>query len=1592
MADPIPPQDPFLWDTDRLCKELCFDGAAWTNDPSALEAVLREHFMDGETFLTYELLFSRKALTDCLGITAARHQMKLVRKLMILQNSSPAFSAEKESMEAGEAPVSPPPAEKRAVRERSPACTEPDNPAATIHVPPASQPPLTDLTEEPPSKRRRVVPMFVRELPPGAVAPRMPGFEEPPEESLQKTRVPSAQSSTEDLPTAYLGSKAFHESRIVALDGELESDSGSDTFQSISRSSRPRGKTRAIYSMVKKYLVKSSKKAFRLQTGQGVGADSEEGDAIIDVDHDDLPSLDEDTLREIADEKADNYQSKSEYLDSEAVENVINEQIAKIRAQWEEKKLPKLEKKAHRLWCHAQRHGLLRSNVFESHRQAEQYRNRLAVLVRDFLSLPWKTDKELRVQTQSVEQTVTDKLYHEWRSNLFSSRTAPPKVNSSSARQQPKRPTAKPFIHSDEILSSSEDEFIVADEQPEPARADSTRVHIAGPPATNGEHDAATDENEQRASSPEHTHHISPLVSFTDPTQETDIEMEGTAEGRDHGIVYETFEPFTQEALRAIAKVPPKVWSKQKDRFRLILSTLWKFTFERRERIFELLAETNPQAVWGNVMSKAYQLHENSTTGDFTPDALLDLIMLHLSFTRCRSYKRISKLEAKDMDRLEDSASSFPSFCGFLMSVREAFPQKNQIARSDAFDAELIESDDALDITIKSTSAKKSKKKEIILDKDAVALRERQSKLLEEQEERRAALRQNWLKVSAGAAESGNSARLIINESKKQDDGFIYVNNEIGTRIKDHQINGVRFLWNHIVRETAERQGCLLAHTMGLGKTMQTITFLVALRESAMSTDPAVLDQIPHDLREWKVLVICPSGLVENWKDEFLMWAPKNLMGHLITITAAQSVAERMDNAKTWAKFGGVLITGYNMFKSQFRKDRDPAVTIDKILVEHATLVVADEAHVLKNPKSKIAQLTTQMKTNARIALTGSPLANNVEEYFSMIDWVAPNFLGPRQEFRDVYATPIHQGLYNDSANYEKRKAVKLLQALKVMAAPKVDRATIKSCLKNELPPKEEFVISVPPTDMQRELYDLYITSLGEGNTKVSQASIFGILNHLALICGHPSIYRKMVLDVKAKNASGTETADFPMETIPEVLRITKGDGLKRVSLSNKIELLNKILEQAKKMGDKVLVFSQSLCTLDYLRALFKEEGRLYESLDGSTDMAKRQKMVKDFNSGNKEVYLISTNAGGVGLNIHGANRVVIFDFKWNPVQDQQAIGRCYRIGQKKPVFVYRFVTAGTFEDDLQNKAVFKMQLASRVVDQKNPISWSKRIGNLIHPVKDVDPASERFGFKGKDVILDHLLDNDDGSGILSLMSSDAFEEEDETAALTAEERQEAASLVERHHLRSADPTEYNRLMQAERRATERAGSNIARTLPNERWSSGRPVLPDDPPPSKVMPIAGTNTYSSNSASPSHPSVLRSNGPSVFGSASCQDGKKKFEQRLAAALQPLASRFARSGLDPASKAAAVSAEIQAARDSGEKGHASDTLRWHLVTKLLGTNRKLVVALASGQVGGTFLGTADEDDLHRRLLMLEAVEEDMMISDIQAGGRAKDPEV
>ena len=718
-------------------------------------------------------------------------------------------------------------------------------------------------------------------------------------------------------------------------------------------------------------------------------------------------------------------------------------------------------------------------------------------------------------------------------------------------------------------------------------------------------------------------------------------------------------------------------------------------------------------------------------------------------------------------------------------------------------------------------SSIKKRKRKVLQSQEALS-QQRSDQLRVQEEERRKALADMRL-ANMGISED-DPAGHIVGFGEPQ----VFLHEHIGKRVKPHQVNGIQFMWREIITDP-KQQGCLLAHTMGLGKTMQVISLLVTIALAAKSHNVRIRDQVPEHLRKTKTLILCPPSLIDNWHDELVMWRPDpEVLGKLYKIQS-QKLPKRLDDINQWAKDGGVLIISYELFRGSISNDgkklpEEPHAQVQRDLLDSPTIVVADEAHKMKNAGAKVTQAASRFKTTSRIALTGSPLANNLEEYHTMIDWIAPGYLGTMVQFRAKYSDPISWGLYEDSTSYDKRISLRKLITLGRDLEPKLNRADI-SAIEKEMPSKTEFFITLPLTNLQVKAYNIYAQALlkGNGTSNPGNTKLWQWLHVLGLLCNHPLPFvnkldeRRYALEQKSeprekqKMAATDESQGEALPTdvvlsdiglspdeIEQALepfrKLDEEDRLEDPVLSNRSLVVSQIVKESLEVGDKVLIFSHTIPTLNYLEKMLDNiECCNTCRIDGETKMSTRQEATKVFNKRESafNVFLISMKAGGLGLNLQGANRVIIYDFGFNPTWEDQAIGRAYRLGQKKSVYVYRFRAGGTFEDVTYNKAVFKTTLFSRVVDKKNYMSQAKKsLSSYLFDVKDVEQHSlEDSVGKDRDV-LDRIVRRT--KCIRNIELTETFQKED-LEKLSEEEVQLAVEEYEDQRMQRDDPAAYAR-------------------------------------------------------------------------------------------------------------------------------------------------------------------------------------------------------
>ncbi|EPS71964.1 hypothetical protein M569_02794, partial [Genlisea aurea] len=589
------------------------------------------------------------------------------------------------------------------------------------------------------------------------------------------------------------------------------------------------------------------------------------------------------------------------------------------------------------------------------------------------------------------------------------------------------------------------------------------------------------------------------------------------------------------------------------------------------------------------------------------------------------------------------------------------------------------------------------------------------------------------------------TAGYIINVVREEGEEAVRIPPSISTRLKPHQVRGIRFMWENIVQSVTKVRsgdkglGCILAHNMGLGKTFQVIAFLYTAMRGV-------------DLGLKTALIVTPVSVIHNWRREFMKWQPCELKPLRIYMLEDVTREQRVKLLRKWATKGGIFLIGYTSFRNlsfgKYVKDRDVAREMTSALQDGPDILVCDEAHMIKNTRADTTQALKLVKCQRRIALTGSPLQNNLMEYYCMVDFVREGFLGSSHEFRNRFQNPIENGQHTNSTAEDVKIMNQRSHILYEELKGFVQRMDM-NVIKKDLPPKTVFVISVKLSPLQRKLYKKFLDVHCFTKDKISgermiKRSFFAGYQALAQIWNHPGILqlRKESKDVSkcedvqnglADDSSSEENVEYNMITGEKIVnpqKKTNDDFLrenwwrdlltennyKDADQGGKMVLLLDILTSCANMGDKALVFSQSILTLDliefYLSKLPRprkkgkcwRKGKDWYRLDGRTESCERQKLVERFNEPSNtrvKCTLISTRAGSLGINFHAANRVIIVDGSWNPTYDLQAIYRAWRYGQTKPVFAYRLLAHATMEEKIYKRQVTKEGLAARVVDRQ---------------------------------------------------------------------------------------------------------------------------------------------------------------------------------------------------------------------------------------------------------------------------------------------------
>ncbi|KAH8782003.1 SNF2 family N-terminal domain-containing protein, partial [Hyaloscypha sp. PMI_1271] len=503
----------------------------------------------------------------------------------------------------------------------------------------------------------------------------------------------------------------------------------------------------------------------------------------------------------------------------------------------------------------------------------------------------------------------------------------------------------------------------------------------------------------------------------------------------------------------------------------------------------------------------------------------------------------------------------------------------------------------------------------------------------------------------------------------------------LGQHLREHQREGVKFMYECVMgMRDFNGQGAILADEMGLGKTLQTIALLwTLLKQNPIHGTEGVIK---------KALIVCPVTLITNWKKEFRKWLGNERLG--VFVADGQKI--KLTDF-THGKSYSVMIIGYEKLRS-VQDELKKGAGID--------IVVADEGHRLKTAQNKSAQAIRSLNTPMRIILSGTPMQNDLSEFYEMVDFVNPGLLGTANTFKKEFEGPILKSRQPEASKKDIEKGTARGEELSSLTKTFILRRTAE-ILSKYLPPKTEYVLFCQPTQAQVQVYQHVLASpffgkvLGLGGSEAS----LQLITLLKKICNAPRLLIK-----KDENAPSNSNVAELLEAIPsEILQQAS------VKSSTKFRVLDQMLKCLAKTTEKIVLVSNYTSTLDLLGQHLASLSLPFLRLDGSTPAAKRQDLVDTFNrtpASKSFAFLLSAKSGGAGINLIGASRLILFDVDWNPATDLQAMARIHRDGQKKPVKIYRFLMAGGMDEKIYQRQVTKMGLADSVVDgKKNEASFT---------------------------------------------------------------------------------------------------------------------------------------------------------------------------------------------------------------------------------------------------------------------------------------------
>ncbi|XP_032675946.1 SWI/SNF-related matrix-associated actin-dependent regulator of chromatin subfamily A containing DEAD/H box 1 homolog isoform X1 [Odontomachus brunneus] len=543
----------------------------------------------------------------------------------------------------------------------------------------------------------------------------------------------------------------------------------------------------------------------------------------------------------------------------------------------------------------------------------------------------------------------------------------------------------------------------------------------------------------------------------------------------------------------------------------------------------------------------------------------------------------------------------------------------------------------------------------------------------------------------------------------------------------------------------AQNVNGILADEMGLGKTVQVIAFLTYLKEAGLTDE----QDGPH-------LIVVPSSTIENWWNEWERWSPS-----LKVVQYYGSQDERKEMRMGWRNGDlddvDVLLTTYSLICSTPEERR-------LFRVMPLNYVVFDEAHMLKNMSSIRYENLVRINAKHRILLTGTPLQNNLLELMSLLIFVMPSlFAGKQADLKSLFSknpkTPADKKDGEQPSLFEKEQ----VKNAKEIMRPFVLRR-LKTEVLRDLPYKKDEIIRCALTEKQQSMYEKLIAQFSAEASEITDVNGTGMMMQLRKLANHPLLVRDYYNEEKLQNIANRLAkessykqknpnyvyeeliwaSDYQINQLTRIYKSVAGFGLPQelIPQAGKLKQLDEMLPCLKEGGHRPLIFSQFTMVLDILEEYLTIRGHTFLRLDGSTPVTDRQTLINNYTQDSSIfIFLLSTRAGGLGINLTAADTVIIHDIDFNPYNDKQAEDRCHRVGQKKPVTIIRLLSKGTIEEGMYEIAQEKLHLEKQITgNEENENTDKKSVLKLLkmtigQDVHNKSLSSTKNASKGSDTL-----------------------------------------------------------------------------------------------------------------------------------------------------------------------------------------------------------------------------------------------------------------